>query len=179
MITRSPTIGFQQLWLSTENGMSKTGGYPFGRAAQTCGLVVLMMLLAGGAGWPDDFDADAVARRRDSGGQPTLAPFDRLAESLIREHRLPGLAIAVTDSQVPLNRYRSNRRSLTPAQRGTSGAIGDRQTEYGRRAAVAFHSEARVNAEYGQIYYNFTHRFCERAEIHREWNRRLQTEYRA
>lgn len=47
--------------------------------------------------WPDGFAADRVASRRDSAQQPTLEPFDRLAAKLIREHHLPGLAIAVTD----------------------------------------------------------------------------------
>lgn len=59
--------------------------------------VLAVLSLGGGFDWPENFDADAVAAMRDDGGLPTLAPFDRLAESLIREHRLPGLAIAVTD----------------------------------------------------------------------------------
>lgn len=47
--------------------------------------------------WPEGFAADRVAALRDSAQQPTLEPFDRLAAKLIREHHLPGLAIAVTD----------------------------------------------------------------------------------
>lgn len=47
--------------------------------------------------WPEGFAAERVASRRDSAELPTLEPFDRLAARLIREHHLPGLAIAVTD----------------------------------------------------------------------------------
>ena len=53
---------------------------------------------AGGISWPEGFAAERVAERRDSAAQPTLEPFDRLAAELIREHHLPGLAIAVTDA---------------------------------------------------------------------------------
>lgn len=47
--------------------------------------------------WPDGFDAAAVSSLRDSADLPTLEPFDRLAQRLIRDHQIPGLAIAVTE----------------------------------------------------------------------------------
>lgn len=47
--------------------------------------------------WPDGFDAAGVSSLRHSADLPTLEPFDRLAQRLIREHHVPGLAIAVTE----------------------------------------------------------------------------------
>jgi N-acyl-D-amino-acid deacylase len=47
--------------------------------------------------WPDGFDAASVSSLRHSDNLPTLEPFDRLAQRLIREHHVPGLAIAVTE----------------------------------------------------------------------------------
>lgn len=39
----------------------------------------------------------ASSAQRDSGSQPTLAAFDRMAADFLQQHRTPGLAIAVTD----------------------------------------------------------------------------------
>lgn len=47
--------------------------------------------------WPDGFDAASISSLRHSDNLPTLEPFDRLAQRLIREHHVPGLAIAVTE----------------------------------------------------------------------------------
>ena len=47
--------------------------------------------------WPEGFDAAGVLLLRHSDELPTLEPFDRLAQRLIREHHVPGLAIAVTE----------------------------------------------------------------------------------